>query len=142
MTAPRSAEWAKAQARALRAELARSGKVISHSQALERVARRNGYRDWNTMAAALKDGDSLPFAFGERVRGLYLGHPFAGTVHRVSQDEPGWTRVVIDFDVPIDVVKFASFSNFRQRVRGRIGPLGRTREVTSDGVPHLQIDMT
>lgn len=142
MTPPRSAEWAKGQARALRTELAGLGKTISHGQALERVARRNGYRDWNVMAAALKDGDNLAFAFGDRVRGLYLGHPFAGTVHRVARAGPEWTEVVIDFDVPIDVVKFASFSNFRQRVRGRIGPHGRTREVTSDGVPHLQIDMT
>lgn len=141
MQPPRSAEWVKAQARALRAELAKSGKAISHSQALERVARKNGYRDWNVMASELKDGDCLPFAFGDRVRGLYLGHPFVGTVHRVTQVEPGWTRVVIDFDIPIDVVKFASFSNFRQRVQGRIGSKGRSRETTSDGVPHLQINL-
>lgn len=142
MQPPRSTEWAKAQARTLRAELAKSGRAISHSQALERVARKNGYRDWNVMAAALKEGDNLPFTFGDRVRGLYLGHPFAGTLHRVTQLEPGWARVVIDFDVPIDVVKFASFSNFRQRVQGSVGPQGRSREMTSDGVPHLQIGLT
>lgn len=42
----------KSMARALRADLARLGLDISHSQALELVAHQLGHRDWNTLAAA------------------------------------------------------------------------------------------
>ena len=41
-------DQAKARARELRAELAAAGTPISHSEALECVAKELGYRDWNT----------------------------------------------------------------------------------------------
>lgn len=46
---------AKNAAHSLRAELAETGVPITHSRALELVARQLGYRDWNTAAAALED---------------------------------------------------------------------------------------
>ena len=52
---------AKNAARALRADLARSGLTISHGQALELVAHQLGHRDWNTAAAAL---DHAPTGVG------------------------------------------------------------------------------
>jgi len=44
---------AKAMARALREGLAETGLEISHSRALELVARQAGARDWNTLSARL-----------------------------------------------------------------------------------------
>ncbi len=44
---------AKAMARTLREALAAKGQTISHSEALELVARMLGQRDWNTLAAAI-----------------------------------------------------------------------------------------
>ena len=42
----------KAQAKRLRTTLASEGNFISHSEALEFIARQYGYRDWNTLHAA------------------------------------------------------------------------------------------
>lgn len=44
----------KSSARALRAELAETGVVITHGRSLELVARQLGYHDWNTAIAALQ----------------------------------------------------------------------------------------
>jgi len=41
----------KVMARRLRGALAQTGHVVSHSQALELVAKAHGLRDWNTLAA-------------------------------------------------------------------------------------------
>lgn len=54
---------------------------------------------------------------------------------------PGWFRLVLDFDEPVDVVSFDSFSNFRKRVRAVVGPDGHSKERTSDGVPQMQLEM-
>lgn len=48
-----SPDDAKQAARALRRALADDGVTITHSRALELVARQLGFRDWNTAAAAL-----------------------------------------------------------------------------------------
>ena len=53
----------------------------------------------------------------------------------------GWTHLTLDLDAPVDVVTFDSFSNMRKRIRGVVGPKGHTAEKTSDGQPHLQIDL-
>lgn len=50
-----SAASFKAEARALREERLRAGMPISHGAALEEIARRHGYRDWNTAHAAPPD---------------------------------------------------------------------------------------
>jgi hypothetical protein len=46
-------------------------------------------------------------------------------------------RVTVTFDEPVDVVRFDSFSNLRQRVSCTIDSDGRTPENTSDGRPQL-----
>ncbi|MEM7488729.1 MAG: glyoxalase superfamily protein [Pseudomonadota bacterium] len=53
MTDLRHVEWAKARARTLRAALAEMGHGVAHGQALDLVARQEGVRDWNALAARL-----------------------------------------------------------------------------------------
>lgn len=132
---------AKAEARRLRQALLDEGKSIAHSHSLELIARRAGYRDWNTLSAKLKEDGGEVFRPGDRVRGHFLSQPFVGTVLRATQMEPGWTALVLEFDEAVDVVTFDSFSNFRKRVRGVVGPAGHSRERTSNGRAHLEVDL-
>lgn len=132
---------AKAEARRLRAALAAEGVAISHGQALERVARAQGFRDWNALHAAIARRPPAGFVPGGRVRGHYLGQPFEATVLRAARLRPGWYRLELALDRPVDVVTFASFSNLRRRVRGTVGPAGTSRERTADGRPHLEIEL-
>jgi Glyoxalase superfamily protein len=132
---------AKAQAKALRAALTAEGRDISHGQALELVAKSQGYRDWNTLHAAIGNGPVPPVALGQVVQGRFLKQPFLAEVIGVKQLSDGRYEVVLDFDQPVDVVTFDSFSNFRSRVTKVIGPDGRSFEVTSDGNPHLVLDL-
>lgn len=128
----------KARVRRLRLQ---SGNTLSQSQALEQVAHDAGFRDWNTLSAALGKSDVPHVRVGQNLTGRYLGHPFSATVLRADAVEPGWTRLELDLDTAIDVVRFDSFSAMRKRIRGTIGPRGTSREATSDGVPHLSIDL-
>jgi len=128
---------AKVRARRLRAELAARGVEISHSQALERVAQAAGYANWNALFAAIGNRPPEDWAEGQRVRGAYLGQTFAGRILSVEPVRPGWFVLTIDLDEAVDVVTFDSFSNYRKRIRATVGPLGETREKTSDGQPHL-----
>lgn len=132
---------AKQHAKNLRDQLAEKGTEISHSNALERVAAQYGYRDWNTFHVAVGNRPPDGFVAGERLRGTYLSQPIAGTVVAVEMVRPGWFRLELDLDVAVDVVTFDSFSNFRKRIRGVVGPMGTSVEKTSDGVPHLEIEM-
>ena len=75
------------------------------------------------------------------MQGCYLSQPFEATVVAVESLRPGWFRLTLDLDEAVDVVTFDGFSNFRKRIRGVIGPAGTTRERTSDGVPHLTLDI-
>ncbi|RGP35532.1 glyoxalase superfamily protein [Pseudotabrizicola alkalilacus] len=128
---------AKAQAKALRAGLLTQGTPISHAQALELVAKQQGAKDWNTLHARLALRNTPPeLALGDRVRGRYLGQPFAGKVVGLS-GPAGHRQVEIRFDAPVDVVKFESFSNLRHQVRATIDENGRSHRHTSDGVPQL-----
>jgi len=123
---------AKAMARALRA--GPGGQGLSHSAALERVARAHGFADWNGCRAAIAGIAPAP---GDRVAGRYLGQWFRGRIRRAQAEGQGWTRITVDFDHPVDVVRFAAFSNLRRRVSASIGPAGHSRERTSDGQPQL-----
>jgi hypothetical protein len=134
-----SLDAAKAQARALCAELAARGKPISHSAALERIAHDHGMRDWNTFHAAIGNAPRPPVHLGQIVPGRYLGQPFLAEVIAIFELAEGQYEVTFDFDRPVDVVTFDSFSNFRSRVRKVIGQDGRSAETTSDGVPHLML---
>ena len=131
----------KNQAKRLRARLAGEGTRISHSQALELVAQQHGARDWNTLhALASRPGNNRPLAVGDRVSGRYLGQPFSGHVHGLSQaGQAGHQHITLHFDEPVDVVTFDSFSAFRQRVSALVGPDGQSPQRTSDGRPQMVV---
>ncbi len=132
---------AKAQAKRIREKLASRGTQLSHSEALELVSRQYGYRDWNTFLAAMGNQPSDIYRTGARVSGRYLGQPFQATVVGAARLQPGWFRISLDFDEAVDVVAFDSFSNFRSRISGIVGPAGKSKEKTSDGEPHLVLDL-
>ena len=136
-----SLEDLKAQAKRLRATLAADGTPIGHSRALELLAHQHGYRDWNTLHAAIGNRPPpSPVAVGDRVTGRYLSQPFEGEVIGVQAlATPDRFRVTLQFDAPVDVVTFDSFSAYRQRVTGTIDRTGRTAEKTSDGRPHMEL---
>ncbi len=131
---------AKAQAKALRARKAAQGTALSHGQSLELIAKKYGFRDWNTCKARLPDL-AKGLTTGARVRGWYLSQPFAATVVTSEDRGDGWTYVALGLDYPVDVVRFDSFSSMRQRVQAVIGPNGHTRERTSDGQPHVVLEI-
>jgi hypothetical protein len=132
---------AKAQAKALRASHAAQGKVIGHGQALDLLAKTHGYRDWNGMSADI--GDRVPCGLnaGARVTGHYMSHPFTATVTNTAEVRPGWVQLCLHLDEAVDVVTSDAFSNFRQRIRSVIGPQGYSADCTSDGEPHLRVDL-
>lgn len=132
---------AKSQAKRLRERLATEGVTLGHGQALELVAHQHGFRDWNVFHAAIGNRPPEGFVPGGRVSGRYLNQAFGATVLAVEMLRPGWFRLELEFDQPVDVVTFDSFSNFRNRVHGTVGPTGISRERTSAGVPHLEIDI-
>lgn len=136
-----SPETLKAEARALREERATAGEQITHSNALELTARAHGYRDWNTAVASLPEPTASPVGLGDRVTGTYLKQRFAGRVIGASI-MPGdrYFRLTIQFDKPVDVVTFDSFSAFRSRVTATVDAYGVSPEHTSDGEPHMRLD--
>ncbi len=138
-----SLEDLKDQAKRLRARLEDDGQPVGHSRSLELVAHQYGYKDWNTLHAAVGNRPPpCPVVLGERVSGQYLGQPFAGEVIGVrTLTAPGRFRVTLAFDDPVDVVTFESFSAFRSRVNCTIDGRGVTPEKTSNGHPHLRLDL-
>ena len=131
------------QARRLRKRFADDGQAIGHARALELIAAQYGFRDWNTLHAAVGNRPPFnPWMLGARVRGHYLGQPFDAEVRGVQalSAEPGRYRLTLHFDEPVDVVTFESFSAFRQRVSCTVDETGRSRERTSDGRPHLELE--
>ena len=135
---PATRSQAKQRANELRTQEAARGRKISHSAALERVAAELGYRDWNTASARLGNLPPRPVAVGDRVEGHYLKQPFAGTVLALRELAGGEAfQVTVQFDEPVDVVTFDSFSAYRSRVNATIGADGRSWSKTSDGVPHM-----
>jgi hypothetical protein len=124
---------AKQEAKQLRATLAEQGEAISHAQALERVAQRHGFRDWNAFHAEMHDRPPQGWTVGGRVTGHYLSQPFAATVLAADQFRPGWFRLVLDLDAAVDVVRFDSFSNLRKQIRIEVGPEGIRRSAHQTG---------
>lgn len=136
MTLP-SLDTIKTQARALRKALEAAGRPVSHSQALELIARQHGARDWNTLRARLTQRNAPPeLALGDRVTGHYLGQPFSGRIIALS-GPASHRQLSITLDSPIDTVRFESFSNWRTQIRGTVDAEGRSPRKTSDGVPQL-----
>jgi hypothetical protein len=131
----------KSQAKALRKSLVGDGHDPGHSRALELVAKSHGYKDWNTLHAAVGNAPRAPVMLGQSVQGRYLAQPFSAQVLGVQTLSDGRWQVVLHFDAPVDVVTFDSFSNFRSRVTKVVNSTGQTFEKTSDGVPHLVLDI-
>ena len=134
----------KEQAKRLRQAMAARGGDVAHSAALELLAKQYGLRDWNTLsvlAAKPNAVPSAPVAVGTAVRGRYLNQPFTGKVLALSEQSGGLYRITIHFDAPVDVVTFESFSAFRQRINAQIDVNGISPRKTSDGVPHLVLDI-
>lgn len=137
---PATREQAKQRARDIRAEHAQRGVTIGHSAALEKVAAELGYRDWNTASARLANLPEVPLQVGDRVAGRYLKQAFAGRVLGVREVYGGGAfEVTLQFDAPVDVVSFDSFSAFRSRVTATIDAAGVSASRTSDGRPHLEV---
>ena len=119
----------KQQAKRLRERLAQDGDFISHSEALELIAHQHGHKDWNTLYAAVGNRPILPvLAPGAQVTGRYLSQPFAGEIIGVTKLTGDRHRLTIAFDQAVDVVKFDSFSAFRQRVSCVINKYGESAE--------------
>ena len=137
---PPSVPGLKAEARTLREERAEKGHPISHAAALEIIARSHGYRDWNTACAALPDNLSCPVTVGQKVSGHYLGQAFTGKVLALAAlTDAQLYSVTIDFDEPVDVVTFESFSAFRKRINARIDPYGPSPDRTGNGRTQLEL---
>ena len=130
----------KAQAKRLRTTLASEGNFISHSEALEFIARQYGYRDWNTLHAAAGNRPAEPWQLGTKVTGRYLGQAVSGEIIALTRLGGGTRyRVTLDLDEAVDVVTFDSFSAYRKRINATINRDGVTAARTSNGEPHLRL---
>ena len=114
----------KAQAKRLRQAMSDRGTTLTHSAALELIARQHGARDWNTLAALAARPNAAPKRQALR-RSAYSRPLSQPAVHRRDSGacgRPGGDlhRITIHFDEPVDVVTFESFSAFRQRVNAQI----------------------
>lgn len=128
----------KAEARSWRAEQAQAGNPVTHSHALEMVSRFHGFRDWNTASAVLPDSRGPAFAVGQSVKGTYLKQPFTGVITALASLGGGdMFQITVQFDEPVDVVAFDSFSAFRHRVNATVNREGVSPAKTSDGQPHM-----
>lgn len=138
-----SIEVLKKQAKRLRAGLESDGRPVGHARSLELLAHQHGYKDWNTLhAVAGNRPPSIPVMLGQRARGHYLGQAFEGEVIGIQRlNPPGRFRVTFHFDQPVDVATSESFSVLRQRVTCVINADGVTAEKTSNGRPHLQLQV-
>jgi len=134
-----SATSLKSEARVLRQTRAAAGTPLGHGAALEEVARRHGFRDWNTAVAALPERVATPVQVGQRVKGSYLGQPFVGLVIGLHLLPPH-VKVTVKFDQPVNVSKFDSMVITRQRVTATLDLRGVSLAQTSDGVPHMRLE--
>lgn len=131
----------KSHAKRLREALAADGIAVTHSKALELVARQNGARDWNTLAARPEAAATgAPFAVGERVAGTFNGNPAQGRVIGMAETiKPDLWRATIAFDPPVDVVTSKLFSSERRRIEMVVGRDGRSRRLTGTETGVMEI---
>lgn len=132
----------KSQAKRLRASLSGSN-PLSHSQALEAVARQHGYKDWNTIHAACGNAPpGPPWHIGQVVTGAYLGKPVRGTIKSVREMAEGrMFRISLDLDQPVNVSAFDSFDVMRRRLSATVTREGETVEKITGGTPQLKLDV-
>ena len=135
-----SAQTLKSEARSLREERALAGHPITHSEALEHVARAHGYRDWNTARAALPDRIAVPFQVGMRVHGRYLEQPFRGLLIGVqlAHNMQAYT-VTVQFDEPVNVTPTFMFAAYRQRVVAAVDINGISPDRRGNGQPVMRL---
>lgn len=133
-----SAQTLKSEAKELRQRRAALGETLSHSAALEQVARTHGYRDWNTARAALPERVAVPFQVGQKVAGLYLDQPFAGMLIGVQLlgNMQSYT-VTIQFDEPINVTPTFMFAALRHRVVSTVDIHGVSLAMRGNGNPQM-----
>ncbi|WP_112312110.1 glyoxalase superfamily protein [Pseudogemmobacter bohemicus] len=132
-------DQARAQAKARRAGLAQQGQEVSHSAALELVAKAHGFRDWNTLHARAGNRPQPPVRVGDITAGRYLGQEFLAEVIGITALSETRYEVELQLDQAVDVVTFDSFSNYRSRIRKVVDASGRSFDRTSDGMPHLTL---
>jgi hypothetical protein len=131
----------KASAKRLRTALAEDGIAVSHARALELVARQNGVRDWNTLAAQPAGAgrpvsptpvvSAAPFGVGETVEGTFNGRDAHGRVIGLEETiKPDLWRVTVAFDPPVNAATSQLFSAERRRVQMVVGADGRSRRLT------------
>jgi hypothetical protein len=130
----------KASAKRLRTALAEDGIAITHAKALELVARQNGARDWNTLAAQAPEAKptpvatiaaTAPFGVGEAVAGTFNGRAAHGRIIGLEETiKPDLWRVTVAFDPPVDVATSQLFTAERRRVQMVVGADGRSRRLT------------
>ncbi|MBL4894375.1 MAG: hypothetical protein JKY59_05815 [Emcibacter sp.] len=109
----------KLQARRMRDHFAEKNIDLSHSAALEVLAKQHGFKDWNILSAILKiSSKSVNWPeLEDRIKGTYLGHAFTGKILKLQTTHAeNNRRYTIRFDKPIDVVTSRHFSNYRQRI--------------------------
>ena len=131
----------KAQARRLRETLGAQGTTLTHSATLEAIARQWGYRDWNTLSATAEDRTGPLWQVGQKVAGRYLGHDFTARLKSVREAAGGYWHLTLVFDTPIGVVASDRFSAMRRQVSATVTAEGVTHEKTSDGQPHLVLNL-
>ncbi len=133
-----TAQTLKSEAKALREQRAAIGETLSHSAALEHVARAHGYRDWNTARAALPDRVVVPFQVGMKVKGLYLDQPFTGVLIGVNLlgDMQHYTVTVV-FDEPVNVTPTFMFAAYRHRVTATVDVHGVSSALRGNGNPQM-----
>ncbi|SLN36488.1 hypothetical protein PEL8287_01730 [Roseovarius litorisediminis] len=131
----------KAQARRLRATLTDKGTPIAHATALEAIAQQWGYRDWNTLSATARTMPLAQWQVGQPVSGRYLGHAFTARIKAVRQASGGHHHLTLVFDAPVDVVTSDRFSAYRRQVNCVVNAHGVTHQKTSDGQPHVVLDL-
>ena len=130
----------KSEAKALREERTVAGAPLTQGAALEEIAHRHGYRDWNTASAATPDRIRTPAQVGQKVLRTYLGKPFTGMLVGLQMlADMRHYEVTVQFDKPVNVSKFASMVHNRSRVRATVGSDGISLSRTSDGEPHMRL---
>ncbi len=135
-----SAQTLKSEAKNLRDERARTGQMLTHSAALEEVARAHGYRDWNTARASLPDRVVVPFQVGMRVKGFYLEQPFKGLLIGVQlSNNMQLYTVTIQFDEPVNVTPKLMFAAHRQRVTATVDARGISPALRGNGQPQTRL---
>ncbi|MEM9422686.1 MAG: glyoxalase superfamily protein [Pseudomonadota bacterium] len=133
-------DQAKARARDLRVQLAEDGHPISHSTALEYVAKEQSCADWNVLSARLPDAPTFSLHVGDKVQGEYLKQPFVGAILAIRKLSGGKAYdVTIELDEAVDAAASQWFSVLRRRLSARLSPIGVSFAKTSDGVPHMVI---